>query len=546
MLGRLLLCTCSVLLVTDVCEVSSDSVLCAADPPAAAPTDQQNRPLDLASDLLLIRARNQELLVQLQNKRVSLELRNEPLVHVVSHLSELSGIPMILDNVALEDLGLPGDTECSVRVKDARISSVLSRVLTRFDLGWTIENESLQITSKEVVSEKLNTMVFAVEDLVAWFETNSRRGARQDRFGFAESREVNGVQVSGFSSDLKADEVVMDLIQQHCGGIWEEIDGAGGTVRFEGGMLTVRQELSVLLQVESFLERLRSVQQQPATLDVWAIPEGGFGWPENRKVMEALRKHVPVSLKDTPLSQATAMLAKELNIQIDIDVPALDEIGLLDNVPVDLKMVGTASAVLRQMLSNLQLTWIILDDTLLVTTLEESDEYLFAVVADTRELFATGRFTDDGLTETIQFETNGMWEELDGAGGTIRTVGGLTFIRQTQATLGEVAVLLRDLKSRAAIADSSKSGGQTVRSGAMETRFYHAESKEDVEALMTALTSFVFPGTWETDGGEGVMVQVGAKLVIRQTPEVHKAIAEFIRELQAAGARASGTDSGRR
>ena len=91
-----------------------------------------------------------------------------------------------------------------------------------------------------------------------------------------------------------------------------------------------------------------------------------------------------------------------------------------------------------------------------------------------------------------------------------------------------------------------RSGCETVRSGAMETRFYHAESKEDVEALMTALTSFVFPGTWETDGGEGVMVQVGAKLVIRQTPEVHKAIAEFIRELQAAGARASGTDSGRR
>ena len=104
MLGRLLLCTCSVLLVTEVCEVSPDSVLRAADPPAAAPADQQNRPLDLASDLLLIRARNQELLVQIQNKRVSLELRNAPLDHAIAHLSELSGIPMILDTVALEEL----------------------------------------------------------------------------------------------------------------------------------------------------------------------------------------------------------------------------------------------------------------------------------------------------------------------------------------------------------------------------------------------------------------------------------------------------------
>jgi hypothetical protein len=535
MLGRLLLCTCSVLLVTEVCEVSPDSVLRAADPPAAAPTDQQNRPLDLASDLLLIRARNQELLVQLQNKRVSLELRNAPLDHAIAHLSELSGIPMILDTVALEELGLPADTECSVRVKEARVSSVLSRMLKRFDLGWTIENESLQITTNEVVSEKLQTMVFAVGDLVEWFEKNSRRDDRRDRFGFSESEEVNGVQTSGFSNDVKADDVVMDLIQQHCGGFWEEIDGAGGTVRFEGGMLTVRQELPVLLQVDSFLKRLRIVQQQPPTLDVWAIPEGGFGWPENRKAMEALRKHVPVKLKDVPLSQAIAILAKELNIQIDIDVPALDENGLLDNEPVTLTMSGTASAVLKQLLGKLQLTWIILDDTLLVTTLEASEDYLFAVVADTRPLFATGRFTDDGLNETIQFETNGMWEDLDGAGGMIRTVGGLTFIRQTQATIGEVAVLLKDLKARAVTTDSSKSESKAVKSGAMETRFYLAESKDDGESLMTALTSFVFPGTWETNGGEGVMVQVGSRLVIRQTPAVHKAIAEFIRELQSAG-----------
>jgi hypothetical protein len=104
-----------------------------------------------------------------------------------------------------------------------------------------------------------------------------------------------------------------------------------------------------------------------------------------------------------------------------------------------------------------------------------------------------------------------------------------------------VAVLLQDLKSRAALADSSKAANDEVeadgaRSGEMETRFYKAESKEDVESLMTALTNFVFPDTWETNGGEGVMVEVGSKLVIRQTPEVHRAIAEFNRELQAAGA----------
>ena len=110
-----------------------------------------------------------------------------------------------------------------------------------------------------------------------------------------------------------------------------------------------------------------------------------------------------------------------------------------------------------------------------------------------------------------------------------------------------MAVLLQDLKSRAALADSSKSANDEVeadgaRSGEMETRFYKAESKEDVESLMTALTNFVFPDTWETNGGEGVMVEVGSKLVIRQTPEVHRAIAEFNRELQAATASSDASE----
>lgn len=69
--------------------------------------------------------------------------------------------------------------------------------------------------------------------------------------------------------------------------------------------------------------------------------------------MEALRQQVPVKLKDVTLSHAIAMLAKELNIQFDIDVPTLDEIGLFDHAPVNLTMSGTASVVLKQLLSDL-------------------------------------------------------------------------------------------------------------------------------------------------------------------------------------------------
>lgn len=534
MLGRISLCTFSVgaivgafcagvLLNDPACQVRAN------EPPAVGNDDQ--RPLDPAGDLMLIRARNKELLDQVQNKRVSAELRDVSLDHAIIHLSEQSGIPMQLDAVALEELGVPVDEPVSAQLENVRVSSALSRLLDRRDLGWTIENESLQITSNEVIEENLQTMVIPVADIVEWFRENSRRDETRDRFGFAESIEFSSVRATSLPTEGAADEVLIDLIQQHSGGLWEELDGAGGTLSFDAGLLTVHQSLPVILQIESFLKRLRLIQKSEPSTDLWAIPEGGFGWPENRKATEALRKKISVKFVDTPLHDVVAYVGQQLGIQFEIDTQALDEIGLLDVVPINLTMSATASAVLKQVLDNLELTWLVLDDMCQVTTLDASDEYLFAIVADTRQLVAREQFSDSRLVETIQNETNGLWVEVDGTGGSIDTVGGLTFIRQTQQTIAEISVLLKDLKERAANASSPETRVDPRR---METRFYQAGSKEEAEALMTALTSFVFPDTWETDGGKGVMIEVGSKLVVRQTPEVHKAIAEFISELRAA------------
>ncbi|MGZ0167018.1 MAG: hypothetical protein ACKVII_24095 [Planctomycetales bacterium] len=533
MLGRLLICTFSAAFLSGALLNLPGRSLCAAEPPAA-PADDENKPPDLAADLLQIRSRNQELLDQVQNKRVSAEFRNTPLDHAIAHLSAASGIPMLIDTVALEEVGVSVGEQCSAVVKNARVSSALGRILNRLDLDWTIENESLQITSKEVIAENLHTKVFTAGDIVEWFEKNSRSDGRRDRFGFAEPTVMSSTRATGFGAEGGPHEILMNLIQQHSAGNWEEIDGAGGTASYEGGLLTVRQSLPVLLQVESFLNRIRFIQNRPPSMDIWAIPEGGFGWPENRKATEALRKKISVKFVETPLHEAIAYLGNELGIQFEIDDAALDEIGLLDDESINLTMSGTSSAVLKQILGNLQLTWIIHDDMLLVTTFEVADENQVAVVADTRELLATSRLTDARLVETILNETSGLWEDVDGDGGTIETAGGLTFIRQTQSMIGEISVLLRDLKTRATMPDASTAENAQSEPGRMETRFYSAESSEDAVALMTALTSFVFPDTWETNGGEGVMVEVGSRLVIRQTSDVHKAIADFVRELHAA------------
>ena len=364
MLGRILICAFSAVLLAGASLSLPGSPLCADEPPTAASVDDENKPLDLAADLLQIRLRNQELLDQVQNKRVSVEFRNTPLDHAIAHLSEVSGIPILLDTVALEEAGIAVDEECSAVVKDARVSSALSRILNRFDLDWTIENESLQITTNDVIAENLHTKVFSAGDIVEWFKKNSRSDGRRDRFGFAEPITISSSRATGFGAEGEPHEILIDLIQRHSGGFWDEVDGAGGSVSFDGGLLTVHQSLPVLLQVESFLNQLRFIQKQPSSTNVWAIPEGGFGWPENQKAIDALRKPVSVKFNETPLHDVITYLGNELGIQIEINAVALEEAGLLDDEPITLTMTGTASAVLKQVFGNVKLTWIIHDDML--------------------------------------------------------------------------------------------------------------------------------------------------------------------------------------
>jgi hypothetical protein len=506
--------------------------------PTAA-TNDKNKPLELGSDLLLTRARNQELLTQIQNERISFEFHDEPLVDAVARISKLTGIPIILDTVSIEEAGLLVDEPFTLKVKDARVASALSRLFMSLELTWVVENESLSITTIEAASEKLQTRVFAAGDIVNWFRQHAQSDGRRDRFGVEDSSDSsNGLGGGGFSPE-ESHEILIGLVMEFTGRFWEETHGQGGTISYEGGLLSVHQTLPSLLQVESFVKQLRFIQQSALSTDIWAIPGDGFGWAENRTATAALRKSITVEFEDVPLSEAVAFIAEQLKLQIDIDVASLEEAGLLVDEPIDLTMTATASAVLRQMLRDLELSSILRDDTVLVTTIEVTHELLYTVVADTRELLATGRFTVEGLAATLQQESNGLWEDVDGSGGVLRTNGGLTFIRQTQATIAEVSVLLGDLKARAELAESVEAADDDEKPNRLETRFYKAESREDVEMLMTALTNFVFPDTWETNGGKGVMVEVGSKLVVRQTPEVHRAIAQFNSELQSGGGNAS-------
>lgn len=106
------------------------SVISAQESAPAEKTDEvgienKERPVDLGLHLKATRARNQKLLERIENQRVTLELNDTPLNEALDRIARQSGIPILLDTVAIEEAGILIDEPISVRIKNARPGSAL-------------------------------------------------------------------------------------------------------------------------------------------------------------------------------------------------------------------------------------------------------------------------------------------------------------------------------------------------------------------------------------------------------------------------------------
>jgi uncharacterized protein with von Willebrand factor type A (vWA) domain len=110
----------------------------------------------------------------------------------------------------------------------------------------------------------------------------------------------------------------------------------------------------------------------------------------DEKIEEALASPLVgtgLQFTDVPLEQVVASLRDQYDMEVQIDTPALDDIGLSPDelVTVDLRNVTLRSA-LRFMLSQLQLTYVIRDEVLMITTPEEAETELIVKVYPVADL----------------------------------------------------------------------------------------------------------------------------------------------------------------
>ena len=178
------------------------------------------------------------------------------------------------------------------------------------------------------------------------------------------------------------------------------------------------------------------------------------------RIKTALSKKIKIDLEEMPLTEVIQFLGEEWGINIQLDIPTLEE------VPVDTSELVTAHAAditarsaLEFVLFSLDepLTWHVQHEMMLITTLEESDAILQTMFYDVTDLVLVRHDQNELSLDYVQLkeaildacDARALWMYDGGEGGSIEwidTVGihGLV-IRQTMHVHHEIEVVLEGI-----------------------------------------------------------------------------------------------------
>ena len=112
------------------------------------------------------------------------------------------------------------------------------------------------------------------------------------------------------------------------------------------------------------------------------------GVPEER-IRGALEQRVELEFNQTSLAEVARLLGDFAKIPVVLDKKALEDVGVRPDTPVTFSIKGVKlRSALNHVLHDVELTWIIKHETILITNAEQADLNLERRVYDVRDLVA--------------------------------------------------------------------------------------------------------------------------------------------------------------
>jgi len=241
-----------------------------------------------------------------------------------------------------------------------------------------------------------------------------------------------------------------------------------------------------------------------------------------------------VNFIETPLEDAVSYLADYHRLEIRFDKTALPEAVLDANQKVHLRLRGAPlHRVLKLLLHPFACDYVIDGRSTIVTTFAEAEKRGNDWIYDVGDLLREG-ITPDELTEAIVATVGApAWERAGGI-GTVRIDGNNLLVRQSLKTRERLDLLLRQVRTElqqavAGTADPTRSHTYRID----DLRVLPRADDDLAEILSDALLAemlqaSVMSPTWRTRGGKGLMDLREGRLLVRQTDEGHRALAEFL------------------
>ena len=170
--------------------------------------------------------------------------------------------------------------------------------------------------------------------------------------------------------------------------------------------------------------------------------------PVEVKILEALDQPTTLAFSDIALEEAVNFLRDQHKINIWMDENALREEGIETSQPVTLQMSNvTLRSALRLLLNPLNLTFLIDDEVLKITSEQKAGDTLFTRTYPVRDLCGQANEFDelaDAIQRTVEPDT---WDDSGGTGSVAPLQGsGSVVILQTYDVHTKILQLLRTLR----------------------------------------------------------------------------------------------------
>lgn len=493
------------------------------------------------------------------DKPISFEFVENPLDEVMAVVEKQAGIPNVLIDVrALDEVGIGTDVPITRHLKGISLRSALRLILRDLDLTYVLRDGALVITTPEEAEGRLATQVFQVLDLIRPH------------------------------TDTPSDEYDYDTVIQLITSViqpttWADVGGPGAIDGYRG-TLVVSQTQDVLDEIPQLLDTLRKARlivREHGT-SVPPVTSLSISPPDNKKYQEALDRKGNSEFVETPLCDVVDFVKSTWKIEVQLDLRALDDVGLGSDTPITFSTKDlTLRQTLRHMLKQLELTFVLRDEVLLITTPEEGEMSL-----QTR-IYPVGDLVSGVLSpprhDSVNFQqanydalinlteatvAPSTWSEVGGPGAMEAAPAfGLVVVSQT----GEVHREIEDLFAKLRAKIPAKAAAQEDDDG-MRLVVYFVTTKSVIDAMKPAKPSnagkdqsslnrnaqtlaqpgfsrdgpapmayfedqellehikeLVEPDSWKA---EGVYASAAAgRLVIRQTDQIHRKIRRMLTQL---------------